>query len=211
MFQHLRMPLVKAFALIYRISISKTGVSCLALAREFNLDPRTVTSFRIKLQQAMVAEHSEDADSEVHHDPVFIDSINISQRGPKLNGFQTVRIKFSDQKNKRGNRIVKCHSCYYPNKNHLTFSELERGKYTRSGPMIEMWNFKTWLTGIHHHCSLSRIKGYMDEFCFRLNNNQRIHSLWKVLIKLMMQLEPHAGKGFENNLYNRTAFKTKRG
>ena len=51
-------------------------------------------------------------------------------------------------------------------------------------------NIKSWLRGIHHHCSKEHLQGYLDEYHFRFNRQNNMNTIFEVLIKRMMQSEP---------------------
>ena len=52
-FHSMKIPLVIAFEMAYRISVSKKGISSLALSREYNLNPKTGYHFKRKIQRCM--------------------------------------------------------------------------------------------------------------------------------------------------------------
>jgi hypothetical protein len=55
---------------------------------------------------------------------------------------------------------------------------------------IHIMNIKSWLRGIHHHCSEERLQGYLDEYHFRFNRRNRMESIFDVLIRRMVHCEP---------------------
>jgi transposase-like protein len=55
---------------------------------------------------------------------------------------------------------------------------------------IHIMNIKSWLRGIHHHCSEERLQGYLDEYHFRFNRRNNMETIFDVLIRRMVQYEP---------------------
>jgi hypothetical protein len=55
---------------------------------------------------------------------------------------------------------------------------------------IHIMNIKSWLRGIHHHCSEERLQGYLDEYHFSFNRRNSMESIFDVLIRRMVQYDP---------------------
>jgi transposase-like protein len=52
-FHSIKMPLVIAFEMVYRISVSKKGISSIALCREYAVNLKTAYNFKFKVQQSL--------------------------------------------------------------------------------------------------------------------------------------------------------------
>lgn len=50
--------------------------------------------------------------------------------------------------------------------------------------------FKSWLRGVHHHCSENHIQGYLDEFHFRFNRRGFLNSIFDKLLGRMVAAPP---------------------
>lgn len=50
--------------------------------------------------------------------------------------------------------------------------------------------FKSWLKGIHHHCSGKYIQGYLDEFHFRFNRRNFLDTLLDKLLPRRVEEKP---------------------
>lgn len=50
--------------------------------------------------------------------------------------------------------------------------------------------FKSWLRGIHHHCSGTHIQGYLDEFHFRFNRRSFLDTILDKLLTRMVEAKP---------------------
>jgi len=55
---------------------------------------------------------------------------------------------------------------------------------------IHIMNIQGWLRGIHHHCSIERVQGYLDEYHFRYNRRAFMRSIFDLLIERMAMNEP---------------------
>jgi hypothetical protein len=55
---------------------------------------------------------------------------------------------------------------------------------------IHIMNLKSWLRGIHHHCSEERLQGYPDECHFRYNRRNNMDSIFDLLMRRMVNSEP---------------------
>ncbi len=53
LFDSVKLSLPIVFEMVYLVSVSKNGISCLALSREYNINPKTAYHWRSKIQQAM--------------------------------------------------------------------------------------------------------------------------------------------------------------
>ena len=53
-------------------------------------------------------------------------------------------------------------------------------------------NLNGWLRGIHHHCSVRFVNGYLDEFFFRFNRRNALASIWHQLIEQFMANPPYS-------------------
>ena len=51
-------------------------------------------------------------------------------------------------------------------------------------------NIKSWLRGIHHKASATRLQNYLDEFHFRFNRRSFIASIFKKLINRVILHSP---------------------
>lgn len=51
-----------------------------------------------------------------------------------------------------------------------------------------IFNLKNWIRGTHHHISRAHIQSYLDEFFFRFNFRNRLHTLPKLILGKMVEL-----------------------
>jgi hypothetical protein len=55
---------------------------------------------------------------------------------------------------------------------------------------IHIMNLKSWLRGIHHHCSKERLQGYLDEYHYRYNRRNNMDTIFHNLIEKMVMNNP---------------------
>jgi hypothetical protein len=55
---------------------------------------------------------------------------------------------------------------------------------------IHIMNIKSWLRGIHHHCTEERIQGYLNEYHYRFNRRQKMGTTFDLLLKRMVKNDP---------------------
>lgn len=72
LFHSIKLPLVKVFEIIYRISVSKKGMSCIALSREYDINPKSATLLKAKIQTAMESSCTHPLSGEVHVDEFLV-------------------------------------------------------------------------------------------------------------------------------------------
>jgi hypothetical protein len=75
-----------------------------------------------------------------------------------------------------------------PSNNGKSFPELH----------IHIMNIKSWLRGIHHHCSEERLPGYLDEYHFRFNRRNNMETIFDLLLRKMVYNEPKRLNKSEN-------------
>ncbi|RYG41952.1 MAG: hypothetical protein EOO01_24035 [Chitinophagaceae bacterium] len=177
--------------MVFHITVFKKGISSLELAKVFDIDEKTAFRFREKVQDAMGAWLSKEKDKRVTMIPTKLDSIIIGNRGEDLNGLQRLEIVVEEyRRGSSRNKITRFQSSILSADN-IDHCELVAGRYVDENKLIGLWNFKTWLTGVHHHCSIGKVHRYENEFLFRLNNRHRQDMIWHILIGEMMLAKPH--------------------
>ncbi|RYZ44593.1 MAG: hypothetical protein EOP49_26770 [Sphingobacteriales bacterium] len=107
----------------------------------------------------------------------------ITHRGEDLNGFQRVDVYLDEVPDEGGKRTLINSNWVKPSEEERAESQLVKGQFKEFRTSILLWNFKSWLTGTHHHCSLSYLKGYLDEFFFKLNFRSERETIWSRLIE----------------------------
>lgn len=188
-FHKLQVPLRKAFSMVFHITVLKKGISTIELAAIYGVNQKTAWSFKRKVQYSMGKGLPKiNARPEIA-DLFSIDGISISHRPRRMNGLQRITVMVSkgssksSKKNLRRMQLVR-------EANEMEPCGLVRGHYVAEGKNIQLWNFKSWLMGVHHHCSEIYLQGYLDEYTFRLIYRHKKDTIWHRLIKQMMRTNP---------------------
>ncbi|RYG53469.1 MAG: IS1595 family transposase [Chitinophagaceae bacterium] len=92
LFHKPKLPLLKAFGIVFQIISSKKGKSTVDLAREFGVNQPTAWLLKNKVQKAASIGISEQLNGPFIGSKFSLDSIIITHRGENLNGFQRVSI-----------------------------------------------------------------------------------------------------------------------
>ncbi len=186
-FHKIKIPLLTAFGLAFEMAVPKKGKSSNTLWKEFGVNPKTAYNFRNKTHKAIQAAVG-DGVAETSEEILVIDGICITKREASVNGFQRVTVHMKKHTKKRSKEVQELHvKCLSPKPNEIDHSQLIAGKFKEENPRLLLWNFKVWLTGVHHHCSLARLDGYLSEFFFRYNYRNQLDEIWHRLMECFMR------------------------
>ncbi len=189
-FEGMKLPLLKVFRMIFLISVSRAGVSTKALAEEMGTNQKTAWLMRRKVQDAMTTAITGTSAEVLYR---AIDGITLTHRTGKTSGLQQIHIKLGKcRKGRSRKNSLKLISIEQKDESQDFLScDLLNGKYDGLSPDIRIWNFRVWLTGTHHHCSLKYLRGYLSEFLFKLSNNARKDLIWHRVISLFINPDPN--------------------
>ncbi len=219
MFDKCKFPLLLAFHIAFKISTKKKGMSSLELSNEFELRQKTCWEFKWKIQQAMQSSKQYKLEGEVHIDEFFVGGPEERKRGRSKGQKRLVILGLEKVKGGVGRayaQIIEDASAkefkpffnsFIDNKASIITDEWRgylslKNEYpnlkqipSKGGENfpdlhIHIMNLKGWLRGIHHHCSESRLQGYLDEYHFRYNRRNAMSSIFDTLIKRMVTYEP---------------------
>ena len=194
-------------------------MSSLELSKEFELRQKTCWEFKWKIQQAMASSLQYPLEGLVHVDEFMIGGPEEQKRGRTKGAKKLIVIALeildigvgrayaevieNASSKELGGFLKKYVSMdakiisdewrgYIPLK--AEFKNLEQivsedGKNFKD-VHIHIMNIKSWLRGIHHHCSKERMQGYLNEYHFRFNRRQNMGTTFDLLIKRMVINEP---------------------
>jgi transposase-like protein len=221
-FHKLKIPLLKAFGMSFRLAVKKKGMSTTELAREFSVNQKSSWLFKRKSQEAMKSSGKYPLDGKVEVDEMLIGGPEKGKRGRNKGEKKLVVIAVEKVE---GNKIGRAYGevieeasgeCFKPfferhidNDNAQVFTDGWRGywplesefeirqRHSKGGRNFRglhtvIMNFKGWLRGIHHHCSGRFINGYLNEFFFRFNRRNFLNSIWHKLIERFMINKPYS-------------------
>lgn len=185
-FHKLKIPLKKAFGLAFEMAISKKGKSSNDLRKTFKVNAKTAYNFRKKAHKAI--EMGVEKDSVESEDVgLVIDGITVMKREKGLNGFQRIGVELKKSVSQKHRNITFIRPVHFLTaEGEIDFSRLIGGKFKEPKARILLWNFKVWLTGVHHHCSVTYLQGYLNEFFFRYSYRHRTEEIWHQLIERFM-------------------------
>lgn len=219
LFHKMKIPLLKAFGMVYRIGVKKKGISTLELAREFRVDQKSSWLFKRKTQEALRDESQLSATEGMDIsewpaadlpiikekgvglvDEKLIIALGRSRHGKLGPGFGMIDFSGDSSKpilklNPQPKEIVTAKNKLLNDPSKLKLQnkpETRQGSGTgKKGHALVMSNLKRWLKGIHHHCSIYYVNGYLDEFFFRLNHRSYLKGIWHSLIQRFMAGSPY--------------------
>lgn len=219
MFDKVKFSLLKAFHIVFKISTKKKGMSSLELSNEFELRQKTCWEFKWKIQQAMASSLQYPLTGTVHVDEFMIGGPEIEKRGRSKGSKKLIVVALEILEKGVGRayaEVIENASAkelgsflhkhvskeaeiisdewrgYVPLKSE--FKKLEQiasndGKNFKD-IHIHIMNIKSWLRGIHHHCTEERMQGYLNEYHYRFNRRQNMGTTFDLLLKRMVKNDP---------------------
>ena len=220
MFDKCKFSLLIAFHIAFKISTKKKGMSSEELSEEFELRQMTCWEFKWKVHQAMQSSGHYPLKGVVHVDEFYVGgeeeggkrgrgkgdkrlvlvALEIANGGfgrayattIKDASFASFKPFFEKYIDKEADIVTDGWTGYIPLKS--TYKNLKQvpSNGGKSFPElhIHIMNIKSWLRGIHHHCSEKRLQGYLDEYHFRFNRRNSMDTIFDMLIRRMVRYEP---------------------
>lgn len=224
LFHKLKFDIVKAFHIVFRVTVKKKSMSTAELAKEVGVTQKTAWIFKRKLQQAMKSSEQFPLTNEVHMDEFVLGQKEEGKPGRSLgkkkiaalvieikpngkvgrayakhvNNYQTETLK--DVAKKHVDKDAQLVSDKY--KSYDSFSEqYPKHKSVKSVPgknFIEIhnhiMNLKSWIRGIHHSVSDDHFQNYLDEFHYRFNRRNSTTTIFNNLINRIVSHNPFTFK-----------------
>lgn len=219
-FHRLKIPIVKAFEMLYEISTSKKGANSIWLAERFGLQQKTTWLFRQKVQHAMKSGCSFPLNEEVHVDEFEIGTPKKGQQG-RSHSEEKIRVviavEYRDGKAGRGYaKIIEDYSCVSLKEIfdiHIAKdASVTTDKWAGYGPLIKEYanlsqilsdngknfkmlhlqirNFKNWLRGVHSYCNKEYLDKYIQEYFYRFNRRNHREFIVENIVSRMIKLLP---------------------
>ncbi|MCH5720882.1 IS1595 family transposase [Niabella hibiscisoli] len=219
-FHGTKMPLLKAFHMLYRLTAKKKGMSTIELGYEVGVQQKTAWLFKRKVQQMMKEDQKDKIGGNAEADEFLQGGYKSGKGGRSLENKEAVLIvceKLGDDRTgKIGLRHIdnfeaatlQCHllemtkpdvclttdsfKSYEPLQSEMN---IEMVKSEKGSAMKELHKqimlFKNWLRGIHHKCSKEHLHAYLKEYTYRFNNRNKRNYIFHELIGRMMNNIPH--------------------
>ena len=224
MFHKLKVPLLKAFGMAFRLSVRKKGMSTVELSKEYSINQKSSWLFKRKTQEAMRSSGEHLLDTKVEVDEILIGGPEKNKRGRNKGDKKLVVIAVEKVKGNKIGRayaeviqhasgdyfkpfferyidkdnaqvITDCWKGYLPLESEFEIKQKpSNGGKGFPGLHIVIMNLKGWLRGIHHHCSERFTDVYLNEFFFRFNRRNFLPSIWHKLIERFMINQPYSYK-----------------
>lgn len=218
LFHDIRLPLLKAFYLLFRITTKKKGMSTVELASEVGVQQKTAWLFKRKVQLAM--REAAELEGNVDVDEFIVGARQQQQYGRKIDKKKAAVIAVEHLGNEKVGKVYispvenfKADSIryalregvsvraniraddYQPYKTLSKEMKIEQVRSLKGRNFkelhIQIMLFKSWLRGIHHKCSETHFFAYCNEYSFRFNNRNRRSRIFDLSINKMLHLNPH--------------------
>ena len=216
LFEHIGFDILRAFHILYSLSVRKKGISSYEIESEFSISQKTCWKFRNKVQSVMKSSFLYPLKGNVDVDEFLVGGPEEGKRGRSHGKKKLVVIALerltSDNFGRSYMQIIKQSStdelrpffnayisreAFVRTDNWSAYSAL-KDEYPKLEQIdsdngsnfrelhIQIMNFKGWLRGIHHHCTKTHMQGYLDEYCFRYNRRNHLDTIFHKLLVRMV-------------------------
>jgi hypothetical protein len=220
LFHKVKMPILKAFHILFRTVTKKKGMSSIELSTEVGVQQKTAWRFKLKIKNAMIQEDKKKLKNKVQVDEMLIGGYSKGNIGRSLNQKRAVLVATEELPDGRtGNlqmRVIEDFKkdtlethikeiiakeailktdefkSYVQMKNEGMNIEMNKSDH---GKFLEelhkqILQFKNWLKGTHHKCNETYLQTYIDEYEFRFNRRNRRASIFNSIIFKIMNAAP---------------------
>jgi transposase-like protein len=227
LFHDIKMPLLKAFYMVFRITAKKKGMSTLELGTEVGVQQKTAWLLKRKIQSVMKETAKLQGKVDVDETLVGGYAAGKENRGrslkektavvvaiERLDDDQTGNINFTVVENfekatlkyalqdmiEEGTTIRTDQlSSYEALKTEMPLETvLSQKGSTMEELHKQVMMFKNWLRGTHHKCSEQHLHAYLDEYKYRFNRRNIRKNIFDSLIVKMMNAVPITYKNLKN-------------
>ncbi len=220
LFHNIKMPLLKAFHMIFRTVTKKKGMSSIELSTEVGVQQKTAWHFKLKIKDALIQEEKVKLKGKVQVDETLIGGYSEGNVGRSLEQKTAVLIATEELPDGRtGNLQMRVIEDFKKDTLEVNLGEMvdenailktdEFKSYVqmkKEGKNIEMsksnngkhleelhkqiLQFKNWLKGTHHKCSESYLQTYINEYEFRFNRRNIRTSIFNSIMFKIMNAVP---------------------
>jgi transposase-like protein len=219
-FHGMKMPVLKAFHMIFRLTAKKKGMSTVELGTEVGVEQKTAWLFKRKVQAAMKKDRDNKLQGQVDIDETLVGGYSTAiGRSAETKSAVLIAVEILPD-GRTGNLQMqpienfKADTLKYAIKNCVSAqaairtdafhsykklaNELENItiNYSNKGSVMEelhkqIMQFKNWLRGTHHKCSKEYLFAYTDEYQYRFNRRNMRKWLFDDVTGRMMNQFPH--------------------
>ena len=219
-FHGVKIPMLKAFHMVFRITSKKKGMSTIELGTEVGVQQKTAWLFKKKVQAVMNRDKSDKLNCDVHIDETLIGgfssavgrstetkealmiAVEILPDGRSGNlslehieSFKADELKFAIKKTVSNDAAIKTDAYHSYKKIAKEMTNITI-QYSQKGSAMEelhkqIMQFKNWLRGTHHHCSSEYLFAYTAEYEYRFNRRNERKVLFNDVLQRMIHQIPH--------------------
>lgn len=219
-FHGIKMPILKAFHMVFRLTAKKKGMSTIELGTEVGVQQKTAWLFKRKVQAVMKKDKDDKLNGDVEVDESLIGGYS-SAKGRStetkdamfvaveilpdgrtgnlalqhIESFKSDELKYAIKDNVSETAQIKTDAFHSYKKLSKEMSNITISYSAKGGAMEQLhkqiMQFKNWLRGTHHQCSSEYLFAYTDEYEYRFNKRHVRKWLFNdVVVRLMNQI-PH--------------------
>jgi hypothetical protein len=219
-FHGIKMPILKAFHMVFRITAKKKGMSTVELGAEVGVQQKTAWLFKRKVQAVMKKDKDDKLNGHVEVDEslvggystakgrstetksalfVAVEVLSDGRTGnlalQPIETFTADELKYAIKDNVSNAAQIQTDAFPSYKKIAKSMGNIISGSSQKGALMeelhIQIMQFKNWLRGTHHQCSKEYLFAYSHEYQYRFNKrNMRKWLFNDVIVRLMNQF-PH--------------------
>lgn len=219
-FHGIKMPILKAFHMVFRLTAKKKGMSTIELGSEVGVQQKTAWLFKRKVQAVMKKDKDDKLDGKVEVDETLIGgystakgrstetkdalfvAVEVLEDGrtgnlalQHIENFKAEELKWAIKNNVKTEAIIQTDAYHSYKKLAKEMSNI-RIAYSKKGSSMEqlhkqVMQFKNWLRGIHHQCSSEYLFAYTNEYEYRFNKRNMRQWLFNDVVERLMNQFPH--------------------
>ena len=219
-FHGIKMPILKAFYMVFRLTAKKKGMSTVELGAEVGVQQKTAWLFKRKVQAVMKKDSNEKLNGNVEVDETLIGgystdkgrstktkdalfvAVEILKDGrtgnialQQIESFKADELKYAIKENISAEAQIKTDAFHSYKKLAKEMKNIHI-EYSKNGSsMLELhkqiMQFKNWLRGTHHKCASEYLFAYTDEYEYRFNRRNMRKWLFNDVIARLMNQIPH--------------------
>jgi len=220
-FHGIKMPIVKAFYMVFRLAAKKKGMSTVELGTEVGVQQKTAWLFKRKVQAVLKEGGKDKLTGAVDVDEMLVGGYSAGNKGrsletksavmvcvEKLEDGKTGNVNFSELENfeapamKYAIKDMVEPAAHIQTDQHKSYESMKQEfdnfetLPSEKGSNFEQLHkqimlFKNWLRGTHHKCSKKHLHAYMDEYKYRFNKRNMRKWLFNDLVGRLMHNAPH--------------------
>jgi transposase-like protein len=219
-FHGIKMPILKAFHMVFRITTKKKGMSTIELGTEVGVEQKTAWLFKRKVQAMMKKDKDDKLNGDVQVDETLVGG-HSSSKGRStetksalfvavevladgrtgnidfqhIESFKSDELKYAIKDAISANSNIQT-DAFHSYKKLAKQMENISISYSENGSSMaqihkQIMLFKNWLRGTHHKCSKENLFAYTDEYEYRFNRRNMRKWLFNDIINKMMNQFPH--------------------